>query len=87
MKNIYLLPLVLFSLLIVSCNDEWEKEQYEHYISFRPPLDSEGVTKIYVPYTRKDAKGNALYGNGISTYRLPVIVSGSLRNEKTMMYI
>jgi len=65
-----------------SCNDDWTDEQYEHYIGFVAPLDTEGssvgVTTVYVPLTRKDGNGNPLYGErGLSHYELPVQVSGS----------
>jgi len=65
-----------------ACNDDWDEEQYEHYISFKAPLDTEGtsvgVTTVNVPFTRYDENGNPLYGEkGLSHYDLPVIVSGS----------
>lgn len=79
MKKIYTLATwAAIILLGTACNSEWEEEQYEHYISFRSPLDSKGVTNIYVPYTRK---GNE---EGKSNYQLPVIVSGSLHNDKNI---
>ncbi|MGI6242511.1 MAG: DUF4973 domain-containing protein [Prevotella sp.] len=71
--------------MLTSCNDEWESEQYEQYISFRAPLDTEGnsvgVTTIHVPYTRMNADGTPRYGEGISSFDLPVIVSGSTHNS------
>lgn len=64
-----------FLLLILSifgaCNDEWKEEQYEHYISFKAPLDNNGVANIHVRY--KDAAK--------STFLQPLIVSGSTNNE------
>ncbi len=73
---------------MTSCNDEWEDEQYEQYVSFRAPLDTEGnsvgVTTIFVPYTRINSDGSARYGAGISSYDLPVIVSGSTHNAKDL---
>lgn len=68
-----------------SCNDDWNEEQYAHYISFKAPLDtsgtSVGVTTVYVPFTRSSENGSPLYGeNGISHYDLPVIVAGSTVN-------
>lgn len=58
MKKIYTLA-VLAAIIVLgtSCNSEWEKEQYQHYISFSSPLDSKGVTNIYVPYSRHDIEG------------------------------
>lgn len=77
MKKIYtLVTLAATVLLGAACNSEWEEEQYEHYISFRSPLDSKGVTNVYVPYTRA---GNE---EGMSSYQLPIIVSGSLHNSQ-----
>jgi hypothetical protein len=61
-----------------SCNDEWKEEQYEHYIAFRSPLNSKGVTEIYVPYTRKGSEP------GHSNYLLPVIVSGTITNQQNI---
>ena len=69
---------------ITSCNDEWKDEQYEQYISFRAPLNDQGVTSIYVPYTRKAADGTPLFGDGQSNYQLPVIVSGSTHNSRSL---
>ena len=70
-----------FAAAMVSCNDEWKDEQYEQYISFKAPLNDNGVTAIYVPYTRFDNDKNPVYGNGISYYDLPVIVAGSTHND------
>ena len=68
--RLLLVPAVL--MLYCSCNDEWKDEQYERYISFKAPLDSKGVTRINVRYK----------ADGITTYQLPVIVSGSTTNDK-----
>lgn len=82
MKKIYtLLALVALIMLGASCNDEWKDEQYSHYIGFRSPLNSAGVTEIYIPYSRKDSLGNYTVGEGRSNYQLPVIVSGSTTNQ------
>ena len=73
MKNIYIyLSLLAVIVLGTACNNEWEDEQYEQYVSFKAPIASggDGVTTIYVRY--KD--------NGKVTYQLPVIVSGSTVN-------
>lgn len=69
-----------------SCNDEWTEEQYTQYASFKAPLDTEGnsvgVTTVYVPYTRSNEDGSPLYGEqGLSSYNLPVIISGSTENS------
>ena len=49
LKNIllYLLPI---AGLCSSCNDEWENEQFTHYISFKAPINSDGVSRINVRY-------------------------------------
>ena len=61
--------------LCSSCNNEWEDEQYESYISFKAPVNANtGVTDTYVRY-KEDGK---------VTYRLPIIVSGSNTNQKDM---
>lgn len=82
MKHISILIVSLLGIIMLatSCNDEWTEEQYTNYISFRAPLNEQGVTNIYVPYSRKDEDGNYLYGEGQSSYDLPVIVSGSQTN-------
>ena len=86
MKNIYILIAVFATaILSVSCNDEWAEEQYEHYIGFRSPLNDQGVTEIYVPYSRKNIEGEYVAGGeGRSNYELPVIVSGSLTNQQNI---
>ena len=49
------------TVFLSSCNDDWVDEQYEHYISFKAPLDTEGnsvgVTTVYVPLTRSNDDG------------------------------
>lgn len=64
-KNLlFVLAALLFSS---ACNDEWKEEQYEHYVSFKAPINDQGVTRIYVRYKSE----------GEVTYQLPLIVSGS----------
>ena len=77
------------TVFLSSCNEDWVDEQYEHYISFKAPLDTEGnsvgVTTVYVPLTRSNDDGTPRYGaEGLSSYELPVIVSGSTHNEKDL---
>ena len=68
---------------LTSCNDEWKDEQYEKYISFKAPLDDNGVTAVYVPYSRHNDDGSLMYGEeGRSSYDLPVIVAGTTRNDR-----
>lgn len=73
MKKTYKNILIILSvLLFASCNDEWKEEQYEHFISFKAPLNNDGVSNIYVRY--KD--------NEKTSFKLPLIVSGSTTNDK-----
>jgi hypothetical protein len=73
MKRIYPLVCLLAVLVMVTgCNDEWEDEQFEHYISFKAPLDENGVTPIYVRYEPESKV----------SYQLPLIVSGSTTNNQ-----
>ena len=63
MKKIYTLA-VLAAIIVLgtSCNSEWEKEQYQHYISFSSPVDSKRVMNIYVPYSRNELGVNYVEG-------------------------
>lgn len=70
------------AMLGASCNDEWTEEQYEHYISFSTQLNDTGVTDIYVPYTRHDENGDPMYGEGISSYELPLLFTGTTDNTR-----
>ena len=73
MKKIYTyLMMLTVSVLIISCNAEWDEEQYEQYVSFSAPVNDKGVTDIYVRYKQ----------GGEVTYKLPMIVSGSIANGK-----
>lgn len=65
---------IAFLVTLVSCNDEWTTELYTHYVSFKAPINSKGVTDVYVKYRDE----------GISTYQLPVIVSGTTTNSKEL---
>ena len=69
---------------LTACNDEWKEEQYTQYVSFRAPLGKLGVTNVYVPYSRRNADKTFVEGSGLSSYQLPVIVSGSLQNENNI---
>ncbi len=78
---------VLSLATTTACNDDWEDEQYKQYVSFKAPLNTDGtsvgVTTINVPYTRVNGEGQPLYGeHGLSSYNLPMIVSGSTDNER-----
>ena len=74
MKGIFYTLLVSFLSLAVftGCNDEWEDEQFAHYVSFKAPINNNGVTRIYVRQTE----------DGKITYRLPILVSGSTLNDR-----
>jgi len=83
MKKIFIfvmLTAVISSL--TACNDEWTEEQYEHFVSFSAPLNSKGVTNVYVPYSRKTSDGAYKKGEGMSDYQLPILVSGTLATDK-----
>lgn len=80
--SIFLASLAGLLLLTTSCNDEWNEEQYTHYVSFKASLNDNGVTAVYVPYSRHADDGSYLYGEqGLSSYSLPMIVSGSTTND------
>lgn len=90
-KNIFSICLVAAVAvpMLSSCNDDWKEEQYEHYIGFKAPLDTDGssvgVTTVYVPFTRYNEDGTPRYGKeGITSYQLPVIVAGSTHNDKNL---
>ena len=75
MKKVYILLSMLAVIVFYSsCNDEWKEEQFENYISFKAPINNLGVTPIYVPY----------YSDQVIKYQLPLVVSGSLTNDKNV---
>lgn len=51
-----------------ACNNEWEDEQFAHYVSFKAPINGEGCTPVYVKYKE---------GGETIRYELPLVVSGS----------
>ena len=67
-----------------ACNDEWKDEQYRHYVSFSTQLDDQGVTAIYVPFSRHNEDGSLQMGEGLSNYELPVLISGSTMNDRNI---
>jgi len=74
-KYYYIFTLGILVLLNTACNKEWESEQYEHYVSFKAPIQTEvGVTPIYIPYEPE----------GSFTYELPLIVSGSTSHTEDL---
>jgi hypothetical protein len=78
MKKVrYIYVLLLLPAMLVwcgSCNKDWVTEQYRQYISFKAPLNDNGVSRISVRYKP----------DGYVTYQLPVIVSGSTTNERNI---
>ncbi|GAB6119562.1 DUF4973 domain-containing protein [Dysgonomonas termitidis] len=72
MKYIYYLFFAMFAAICcTSCNNEWEDEQYENFVSFKANPNTLGVTPIYVRYKAE----------GKVTYQLPLIMSGSKMNN------
>lgn len=69
--------LIIFAGLFLfgACNDEWTEEQYTRYISFKAPVNADGVATVYVRYR----------GNSVSNYKLPLIMSGSTTNDKNVI--
>lgn len=75
------LLLLLAVPFMTACNDEWKDEQYAHYISFKAPLNDNGVTSVYIPYTRHNDDGTPISGIGKSYYELPVLLSGTTTSD------
>jgi hypothetical protein len=74
MKNLYFyLTLLLGTLFTFSgCNDEWKDELYTRMVSLKAPINRDDVSVIYLRY----------HAEGLVTYKLPVIVSGSQINDR-----
>jgi|SRR5690606_12066133 hypothetical protein len=73
MKKIHILLFTLTVMLwSISCNNEWEDEQYEHLVSFKAVPNTEGVSWTYVRYKT----------DGKVKFDLPLIVSGSTPNTR-----
>ena len=56
-----------------ACNNEWEDEQFAHYVGFKAPINSEGCTSVYL----KLRSAAEIAEKGPVTYKLPLVVSGS----------
>ena len=57
MKKIYYLLLAMTVLIVcASCNNEWESEQYVQMVSFKAPVNAQGVTPIYIRYKPEDSQ-------------------------------
>ena len=78
MKRFYIYLTVLIGVFFIlsGCNDEWESELYSRMISLKAPINRDDVSVIYLRY-----KPN----NESVTFKLPVIVSGSRKNDKDYM--
>ena len=75
MKKINILLSFMTALIVgVSCNNDWEDEQFMNLVSLKARPNAQGVTPIYLRYKE----------NGNVDYQLPLIVSGSTKNEKNM---
>ncbi|MGX5689084.1 DUF4973 domain-containing protein [Arcticibacter tournemirensis] len=73
-KNIYILFLLIATAVcFVSCNDEWENEQFVQMASFRAEPNAQGVTPAYLRY----------YPEGKVRFNLPIVISGSTPNSKS----
>lgn len=71
---IYIIMLSVLLLFLYSCNDEWKDELYTKMVSLKAPINNEEVSAVYLRYKPE----------GKVTYKLPVIVSGSLKNDKDL---
>ena len=72
MKTIYPYLLALATIFCCSaCNNEWETELYKQSISFT----QNGMQDIRIRYKE----------GGKTTYRLPIVVSGSQKNDKNYL--
>ena len=72
MKKKYLLWIAMVAIGCMSCNNEWEDEQFTQLVSFKATLNSDGVSPIYVRYQT----------DGVKRYDVPVLVSGSTVNSQ-----
>ena len=75
MKNISFYLAILFGVLVSlsSCNDEWKDELYTRMVSLKAPINRDDVSVVYLRY-KPD--------NEVTTFKLPVVVSGSQTNNK-----
>ena len=75
MKNYIVYFILLLTLVLTgACNNEWVEEVYVQNVGLKAPVNSKGVTDVYLRYR----------ANGEVTYRLPVIVGGSTMNERDL---
>ncbi len=73
-KHIYILSIMMaIAGSFISCKDEWkDNEQFEQMASFKAVQNTQGVTASYLRYTPQ----------GKVRYELPIIMSGSIPNNK-----
>lgn len=74
MKKLYMGIALLACTAFSACNDEWKDELHEQMISFKAPVDATGVSNIYLRYNAE----------GVISYELPVIVSGTTDNANDL---
>lgn len=72
-KNIYTYLLAAAACVLGSCNEVWEEEQYQQYVSFKAPMTNSDVTPVRVKYKEDGVR-----------YRLPLLVSGTLNNGRDL---
>lgn len=74
MKQYLYFLFIAIPFLSLSCKDEWKDELYSQMISLKAPIDSLGVTNVYLRYS----------ADGIKEFDLPVVVSGSQYNDRNL---
>jgi hypothetical protein len=74
MNRLYFYLIVLLGVFfsLSGCNDEWKDELYTRMVSLKAPINRDDVSIIYLRYQP----------DGLVTYKLPVIVSGSRTNDR-----
>ncbi len=63
---------MILTMCCISCNNEWETEQYTQLASFKAEPNANGVTYAYLRY----------HPQGKVKFNLPIILSGSTMNTK-----
>ncbi|KAA6303014.1 MAG: hypothetical protein EZS26_000909 [Candidatus Ordinivivax streblomastigis] len=70
-KTIFYSIIAFLGVIFYACNDEWKDEQYEKWVSFV----RSGYVETYL---------NANAPDGVIHYKIPVEVSGSTQNDRTL---